>query len=307
MKKRAITRGYEILLDDEDFERFIGVPMFALPKSNGVYALVKIKGKMKRVHRLIMGEPPGPVDHINRNTLDCQRHNLRAISHSGNSRNCKVRGVSRFLGVSPGSAPGKWQSAIRDINSDKVFLGIFVSEISAAAAYDNYLLHNPLEGSRLNFPDGLPSGWEKDRVTKQHQKLRRTKFGYFGIAKTTGHRWQVRLYDQSLGAFDSIEDACRVYNEAALAKYGPHIELNIPKQSDTLSCPKPRQGAGNIQLVSNFVTINGYFPSVYSSSSSERKLGRVVHKLRHNYRLGRLPETSITACEIIPGWRWKIR
>lgn len=56
-------------------------------KKHDGYAVALIGGKNKYLHRLIMDEPAGVVDHINRDTSDCTLSNLRVVSHRENILN----------------------------------------------------------------------------------------------------------------------------------------------------------------------------------------------------------------------------
>lgn len=88
--KIQLTRGYSALVDPEDFERFEDLPWFALKTRHGVYAGYKPNRSTKTflLHRMIMDAKDGfQVDHIDRNTLDCRRANLRCCTPAQNSWN----------------------------------------------------------------------------------------------------------------------------------------------------------------------------------------------------------------------------
>lgn len=113
----------------------------------------KVNKKHIRMHRLIMHTPEHLfVDHINHDTLDNQKHNLRNCTHRDNMRNYKPRGgTSKYTGVhlqidkpkyinKSGTIISydpyiRWMSRIT-INNKKIVLGRFKTEIEAAIAYN---------------------------------------------------------------------------------------------------------------------------------------------------------------------------
>lgn len=135
-RKLPITRGLHVLLDEEDFSKLARHRWFALVRNGTPYAARSIHGKTVGMHRIIMGDPAGlQVDHINHDTLDNRRSNLRVCSQAENLRNRRSRiGASRFKGVSP-SGTGKWRADIR-LNGKAKYLGTFPTEEQASAAYD---------------------------------------------------------------------------------------------------------------------------------------------------------------------------
>jgi hypothetical protein len=76
-------------------------------------------------------------DHINRNTLDCRRSNLRVVPQKGrpNNQNQRVRRDSKSLyrGVGWHKQRGQWRARVR-INGKEIHLGLFASEQAAAEA-----------------------------------------------------------------------------------------------------------------------------------------------------------------------------
>jgi hypothetical protein len=95
----------------------------------------------------------GLVDHINTDSLDNRRANLRLATHSQNSCNSrrdKSNTYSRFRGVSFSKRKQKFFAAIR-ANGKKTWLGYFKTEIDAARAYDEAAKKYHEEFARLNF------------------------------------------------------------------------------------------------------------------------------------------------------------
>ena len=89
----------KVLLDDEDYDNIINNNIILHPKFdktiNGFYIQLHLKDKSKKdgrttisVHRYILNCPKGlQVDHINRNTLDNRKCNLRICTPIQNSQN----------------------------------------------------------------------------------------------------------------------------------------------------------------------------------------------------------------------------
>jgi HNH endonuclease/AP2 domain len=82
----------------------------------------------RRLHRVLTGCPKGSdVDHINGDTLDDRKSNLRVVSRQENQRN-RVgpnRGSSSpFLGVSYNTRRKRWQARIKH-NGRTIFLGSY--------------------------------------------------------------------------------------------------------------------------------------------------------------------------------------
>jgi hypothetical protein len=100
------------------------------------YAVVPI-GKGRLAHRLIMDatETHETVDHINGDTLDNRRANLRIVTKAENGAN-RVKphacNTSGYRGVSYDKFSGKWAAYVSP-NYSKKHLGRYVDPVFAAA------------------------------------------------------------------------------------------------------------------------------------------------------------------------------
>ncbi len=135
MKKITFTSkthgSYTTIVDDIDYERLKSL-------NSMIWSIVKKRGKIyfsknfckKRIelHRWIMGEPEGKyIDHIDGNTLDNTRKNLRICSNATNLRNAnhlRPNNTSGFAGVWLNKRENKWEAEIK-VNYKKVWLGKF--------------------------------------------------------------------------------------------------------------------------------------------------------------------------------------
>ena len=133
---------FQVLLDDEDFEKVkkLGGKWCVVKRANrnGFYVEKRINGKIVLLWRYILNAKKGQyVDHINRNTLDNRRCNLRLCSNGANIRNGKVRtnNTSGVTGVSLYKCckTPKWEAYIK-VNYRKIHLGIFDSKEEAIKA-----------------------------------------------------------------------------------------------------------------------------------------------------------------------------
>lgn|SRR5512133_4011155 len=146
MKKIHLTQNQVAIIDDSDFDTVSQFSWCAMWKPNpkAFYAFRGYRrhdGKKRTMymHRFIVDAPPGlVVDHINHNTLDNRRSNLRICSTAENIRNQKLHAhasTSGFKGVSFSRAIRKWRSSIV-VSRKHIHLGVFNSPIEAAIAYD---------------------------------------------------------------------------------------------------------------------------------------------------------------------------
>lgn len=110
------------------------------------------------LHRQLMDPPRGmEVDHINGDTLDNRRSNLRVCTRQQNHRNRRRScGMSSLKGVTyqasrNGARP--WMSRIRLSRSVRLYLGNFDTALEAALAYDEAAVKHFGEFAAPNFPE----------------------------------------------------------------------------------------------------------------------------------------------------------
>lgn len=158
MREIPLTQGKVAIVDDDDFEELNKFKWYA--NANGfkgrVYA-VRSSKKRIRMHRQIMGFPERmDIDHINGNTLDNRKSNLRIATRSQNLMNSGVgaRNTSGYKGVSPSGRPSAPFLAQVVVMQKAKNLGRFRSAEEAARAYDKAAKELFGEFARLNFPEG---------------------------------------------------------------------------------------------------------------------------------------------------------
>ena len=141
MKMIPLTKGYSAVVDDEDYQHLSLTKWRSNIHDGKIYAICNVRrgGKYtaEYMHRIITCAPFGKVvDHINGDTLDNRKENLRVCSDSQNSQNRRqVRSNSGFKGVSFYRNYGNWEANIQ-VNKKKIKLGYFSDKYEAALAYD---------------------------------------------------------------------------------------------------------------------------------------------------------------------------
>lgn len=145
------------IVDDEDFDR-ISKHKWHIQSASMLYAVRKgardEHGKRIRyqMHREVISAPRGIfVDHINGNTLDNRRCNLRFATTQQNAFNRKMTSANTTgsKGVYLCRATGRYYAQIC-VNGRGKHLGFFASISAASAAYDNAARANFGEFAKTN-------------------------------------------------------------------------------------------------------------------------------------------------------------
>ncbi len=135
MRKIFLTQGMFAIVDDDDFGR-LNSQRWCADKRNTKYKTEFVaRNGQTLMHRVIMKAKEGEeVDHINGNSLDNRKSNLRIVTRRQNAQNRHDNRTSRFPGVSWNKGKNKWECRIR-INGHKKHVGYFKNEEKAAQAY----------------------------------------------------------------------------------------------------------------------------------------------------------------------------
>ncbi len=153
----TVKYGVETLIDDSDYTKVSGFVWRVANTSGGKsYIVTNFNSRLRYLHRFIMQAKDGQhIDHINGNTYDNRRDNLRFATHAENTRNCSKcktgRGSSKYKGVSLDKT--KWRARIT-FNANTETIGYFKDEVEAANAYDKKAIELFGDFAKLNFPEG---------------------------------------------------------------------------------------------------------------------------------------------------------
>jgi len=151
-----LTHGMITIVDDIDYERLNKFKWHAHRPggSKSYYArrAVYVDGKQRLIymHREILNTPIGDdSDHINHDTLNNLRSNLRNCTRTENCRNRSAIGVSKYHGVT--ITKHKYIQSYIQTDGKRKYLGSFKTEEAAALAYDEAAKIYFGEFANLNF------------------------------------------------------------------------------------------------------------------------------------------------------------
>lgn len=202
-----------VKIDKEDYNK-IKKYKWRAQKAKGYNYFYIVSTNNKKIillHRIIMGATKGyVVDHINHDTLDNRKENLRICTYQQNMHNRKKIKIktSKYKGVHYDKIKNKYLAAVI-VEKKRIKLGYFFNEENAALKYNEaalkyfgeFALLNDLSDIR-NFPE------EKGRKRKIKPWL------YWNKQKK---KWHLTfLYNSKkihIGYFKNKIDAFNVHNE----------------------------------------------------------------------------------------------
>jgi hypothetical protein len=217
-----LNDGSVIIIDAIDADDYMLHPKWvAHKKTSGVYAgrfvkpFINRRGTGQHLHVLIFERVLGrkmqgkeKVDHIDGNTLNCRRSNLRLATNQQNTRNSRLSKANKtgYKGVMV--LQGRWVAKIT-VDAKSIQLGRFETAIDAAIAYNIAAVKLFGEFARINPIDGWETIQPK-RLTRNSPRKRKSK-PYLTRVRYQGKRWAMIVKrdgkEKSLGLFETEIDA----------------------------------------------------------------------------------------------------
>lgn len=206
-------KGLRSIVDEIDFEYLTKYRWYL---SNDGYVKRSCKAQETRMHRVIMSAPEDKfVDHINGNTLDNRRENLRLCTNQQNQWNSAPieNTSSQYKGV---TKRNNAYDAYININNYKKYLGRFSSEIAAANFYNHNARRLYGEFARLNVCEFMT---EDDCLIFRKTVKKTSQYKGIHWSKKM-NKWEGNLRingkQKFLGYFSSEQEAVQKRNDMVI-------------------------------------------------------------------------------------------
>ena len=226
VKQVELTKGYIALVDDEDYKEISKYIWHVSGEKDRPYACrtVRENGVKKtiRMHRQIaLVEDTETIDHINHDTLDNRKTNLRACKKKENCRNISVgkNNTSGFTGVYFREKQNKWDVSIM-VDGKGIHLGRFDKKEDAIKAREDAEIkyfkefrntQTIAEKFRPNMKSSISELKKKERIATNN------KSGVTGVSfNKRNKKWCARYKGKHLGWFIDRYDAVRARKKGIL-------------------------------------------------------------------------------------------
>jgi len=211
---------HEIRADANDLERlnsFGSWSVSAHPRSKGLVATAFYRNGEKKsrvyMHRVLMDATPDKqVDHINHDTLDNRKQNLRLLTDSENKQNRSLipsHNTSGVRGVMWSKQKQKWHVTMV-IDGKRMHGGYFSNLLEAEEkAKMMRAMYAPMS------PEGMANPEMHKPLEYFNNEIRsNNKTGVSGVDfMSSRNKWRARYKENHLGLFDSIEEAAEAINK----------------------------------------------------------------------------------------------
>jgi hypothetical protein len=245
-------KGYEVLIDDEDYELVKAHVWNVSKHKNLVYfwynKRISKKDNRYLLHRLIINAPEGSItDHINRNTLDNRKANLRITDKIGNARNrvMSSNNTSGYRGVIFDKRVNQWGARI-EIYGKLYCLGYYPTKEIAAYVREEAakIIHGEYYSDmKLSLDLTIPLWHKPCKAQKNssgwHTRIKHNKKCY----SLTGYKTEAELQKAykkiraEIGIKNSLESANETIRKAMGGMASSKIISNL---ADTLM-PQKRE------------------------------------------------------------------
>ena len=162
---------YKVLIDDEDWERVSRYKWYVSENNKYVFANIYCEGTRKTVslHRLILdcNDTKQVVDHINHNTFDNRKVNLRMCKQVQNTQNKRMpsHNTTGYKGVRKRKHCSRYTAVVRE-GKDSYTCGFYNTPEEAARAYDMMSIYLFKEFAYTNFNRELYNTTDIDDFAK---------------------------------------------------------------------------------------------------------------------------------------------
>lgn len=245
--KEIFIKEHIVLVDDEDYPELIK-HKWRLDGRSAKRGFIYFRTTLHSIdnneidmpmHRFIMKCHVNDgivVDHINHNTLDNRKENLRKATKGENSRNGKrsKTNITGYKGVVQ-FAPGKYKACIQHIKS--MHIGQSDDPIECAKMYDMIAIKLFGEFACTNFPKET---YKNDDIDVFYDKFKMDMYsnntsGYRGVTHTKEKKpWLsgIRYNNQriNLGYFADPVSAAKAYDKKAIELLGDKAKTNFNKE-----------------------------------------------------------------------------
>ncbi len=159
MKKVKLTNGGHTLVNNEDYKLISRYRWLASESQKGRFYVKRTTRPQIYLHRFLLSPPREKfTDHINGNTLDNRRSNLRVVSKYQNTLNKKIHknnksGYKGVVRINYTKRVKEWVARIT-VKGKQIYLGYYRTPEEAALAYDDGAKKYFGKFARMNFKGG---------------------------------------------------------------------------------------------------------------------------------------------------------